>query len=279
MNEHSPNQERLCVMIDGAHHSHRAPDCRCAQRPRTVNDPEATIDSAFHRDEIVAMIVHEMRSPLAVMSNVLQMCRAGSSSLILTKTQEVLDRQLNKVLQLVDDLLDISCLSRSVPVTDEAVNLSRVVADAVEDLDHQFRVQCQVLTVHLPTEPVFVRGHAIRLGQVVVNLLDNSNKYSPVGGQITVRLARDSDQAVLRIQDNGLGIAAEDLPHVFDLFFRSRHSLDRPRGGLGIGLALARRLVELHGGTIDARSDGHNRGSEFTLRLPATSARVGEVTD
>jgi signal transduction histidine kinase len=278
MDEYSPNQETLGVMVDEAHHSYRAPDGGCVRRPWTENDPQAKIDSAFHRDEIVAMIVHELRNPLAVMSNVLQMCRAGKSSLVLTKTQEVLDRQLNKALQLVDDLLDISCLSRAGPVTDEAVDLSRVVAEAVEDLDHQFRVQCQVLTVHLPTEAVLVRGHAIRLGQVVVNLLDNSSKYSPVGGLITLRLARDSDYAVLRIQDNGLGITAEDLPHVFDLFFRSRHSLDRPRAGLGIGLALARRLVELHGGTIDARSDGHNRGSEFTLRLPTTSVPAGVDT-
>lgn len=274
MNKPSSPPETLGVRTDEAHRSHRAPDCRCARQPEIENDPDAPMGSAFHRDEIIAMIFHELRSPLAVMSNVLQACRVGASSLDLAKTQEVLDRQVNRALLLVDDLLDISRLGRAVPVMDEAVDLSRVVADAIEDLAHQFRARCQGLAVHLPTEAVFVRGHAIRLAQVVVNLLDNSSKYSPVGGQITLRLARDSDQAVLRIQDNGLGITAEDLPHVFELFFRSKHSLDQPQGGLGIGLALARQLAELHGGMIDARSDGHNRGSEFTLRLPATSARA-----
>jgi len=267
MSEPSPSQNPG-VPIGGAHRT-RAMDWRQASQPGTEHDLHARLDSTSHRDEIVAMIVHELRSPLAAMANVLQSCRAAPSSLSLAKTRDLLDRQLHIALHLVDDLLDISRLNVAVPEMDEAVDLSRVVADAVEDLGHQFRVQCQGLAVHLPADAVLVRGHAIRLTQVVANLLDNSSKYSPVGGQITLRLARDADHAVLRIQDNGLGITAEDLPHVFDLFFRSKHSLNRPQGGLGIGLALARRLVELHNGTIDASSDGHNRGSEFTMRLPA----------
>jgi signal transduction histidine kinase len=221
---------------------------------------------------MVALIAHELRSPLAAISNGLLVCRSGPSPEALAHVHGILDRQIHKALRLVEDLVDLS-RPGSVALTEEApVDLSRVITDAVEELEHQIRAQQQVLTLELPRCAVLVRGDAMRLQQVVVNLLGNGSKYSPSGGHITLSLAFESDQAVLRIRDGGLGISAEDLPHIFESFFRAGRSFDGRQEGLGLGLAIAQRVIELHGGTIEARSDGPNQGSEFTVRLPAIAA-------
>ncbi len=181
-----------------------------------------------------------------------------------------MERQLRKALRLVDDLLDVSRLRRVGRLTDgEHVDFSDVIRDAVEDLDHKVRASQQVLTLEMPADAVWIRGDKIRLEQIVANLIDNSSKYSTPGGQIALNLRCESEHAVLRIVDHGVGISPEDLPHIFDPFFRGKASRNGSNNGLGLGLALARSLVELHSGTIEARSNGHNCGSEFTVRLPS----------
>lgn len=275
MNERAfQNEIPHAIPDSGIHHPEQTSGSQGAEPPLTAADPE-TIDLSVYRDETVAMIAHELRSPLAAMSNPLEICRTDTAPLMATKARQILDRQLRKALHLVDDLLDIPRLSRIVPVIDEgAIDLARVIAETAEELGYQFRARSQVLVLDLPANPVLVRGDALRLEQIVVNLLDNSSKYSPTGGHITSKLTRESGWAMLSIQDDGLGIHTDDLPYVFDLFFRAKHPLDRLQGGLGIGLALVRQFVELHGGTIDVRSDGHNRGSEFMVRLPLLTARA-----
>jgi signal transduction histidine kinase len=229
-------------------------------------------DGNPYREEIVATIVHELRSPLAALSNELELCRADASSQTLNAARQRMERQLRKALRLVDDLLDVSRLRRVARFSDgEPVDFSDVIRRAVEDLDHKVRACQQVLALEMPADAVWIRGDKIRLEQVVANLIDNSSKYSTPGGHITVNLWSDSDHAVLRVRDNGVGIQPEDLPHIFDPFFRGKAPRNESQNGLGLGLALVRRLVELHSGTIEARSRGHNCGSEFLICLPVNN--------
>ncbi len=216
------------------------------------------------------MIVHELRGPLATMSNTLQSCAAGAKPAAPSPAAEILARQVRKALRLVDDLLEVSRLARNAPnVGAESVNIVQVIARTVEDLDHQFRKRQQALTLSVPSETVSVQGDAMRLGQIVANLLENSSKYSGTGGKISLRLTCESGQVVLCIRDDGAGIEPADLPHIFDPYYRGKRSPVCDRSGLGLGLTLVRRLVELHGGTIEGKSDGPGCGSEFTVRLPA----------
>jgi signal transduction histidine kinase len=220
--------------------------------------------------EIVAMIVHELRGPLATMSNTLESCRADPNQAAPSPAKEILARQVRKALRLVNDLLDVSRLTHGAPnVLAEPVNISQVITSTVQDLDHEIRKRQQVLILDMAPETVWVLGDAMRLGQIVANLLENGSKYSGMGGKIKLSLTREDIQVVLCVRDDGAGIAPEDLPHVFDPYFRGKHSLEHGESGLGLGLTLVRRLVELHGGSIEARSGGAGCGSEFTLRLPA----------
>jgi two-component system, sensor histidine kinase len=222
-----------------------------------------------YREDVVAMIVHELRSPLATMSSALELCRAGAPPQAVSVSREVLARQLGKALRLVDDLLDVTRLKHETALADgEPVDLSDVVRGEVEEFRERYRARNQALDLDLPENAVWVRGERVRLGQIVANLLDNSSKYSPVGGRIAVRLILEPGHVVLSVQDSGAGIRQQDLPYVFDAFFRGSSPQCRLQGGVGLGLALVRRLVELHGGTVAAHSGGDNCGSEFTVRLP-----------
>jgi len=221
-------------------------------------------------DELVTLIAHELRSPLAAISNAVVLWRPGTSPQTLANVQDILARQVNKALRLVDDLLDVSRLE--FVIVQDRVDLLQVIAEAVQEIEHQIRVHQQGLALELPADPLFVRGDAMRLQQVVVNLLGNASKYSPSGGHITLRLVRESRQAVLRVRDGGRGISPENLPRIFDPFFRAGTSFDPRLEGLGLGLTLAQRVIERHEGTIGAQSDGPNRGSEFTVRLPVIGA-------
>jgi len=218
--------------------------------------------------DLTAIIAHEMRKPLVAMWYTLEACRSGADGLTLMSAQEVLTRQLRHVLRLIDDLLERERLEqqgRSAHVA--PIDLVQLVRRVVQRIEPRILSRKQSLSVDVPVGSLTVQGDAQRLEQIVANLLDNSCKFADEGGRISIRLARESDQAVLRVRDDGCGISPEDLPRIFEVFFRPRPASDKV-AGLGVGLALTRYLVGLHGGTIEARSDGAYCGSEFIVHLP-----------
>jgi CheY-like chemotaxis protein/two-component sensor histidine kinase len=176
----------------------------------------------------------------------------------------------------VDDLLDVGRITRGqVRLERRRVRLGTIVDAAVEAVQSLAQQRGHVLTVHLDADPL-VRGDAVRLAQVITNLLVNACKYTPTAGRIDVRLGLDNGSAVLSVHDNGSGIAPDMLPRVFDIFTQDKRGLDRAEGGLGLGLTISRRLVEMHGGTVTAQSAGPGCGSDFTVRLPALPAHAGD---
>ena len=214
------------------------------------------------------MIAHELRSPLSVMSNVLRVWEANSVAMTMPAAGDVLNRQVKRALRLVNDLMDLTRLTDDLlPVGQVPVDLGFVVLNAAQDLEQEFRGRRQALVLQLAAETVWVQGDVTRLEQIVGNLLENSSKYSPEEGRVVVTLSQEEGQAVLCVGDDGNGIPPEDLPHIFEPYFRGSNS-QGSHSGLGLGLTLTRRLVQLHGGTIDARSSGAGSGSEFTIRLP-----------
>ena len=181
-----------------------------------------------------------------------------------TWANDVIERQVEQLVRLVDDLLDISRITRGkIQLKTEPVDVAVAVAGAVETSRPLIDARRHELTVVLPPEPLWLTADPVRLAQVLANLLNNAAKYTEEGGRIDLTVAREGGEAVFRVRDTGIGIAAEMLPRVFDLFTQVDRSLDRSQGGLGIGLTLVRRLVEMHGGTVQAFSDGPGRGSEF----------------
>jgi signal transduction histidine kinase len=181
----------------------------------------------------------------------------------------VIDRQVQHLSRLVDDLLDVSRITQAkVRLRGETIDLATVVGRAVETSRPLIEERRHTLTVSLSPTPLLLRGDATRLTQVVANLLNNAAKYTPDGGQVWLTLEGDGDEAVVRVEDTGMGIPAEMLPRIFDLFTQVDRSLHRAQGGLGIGLTLVRSLVEMHGGVVEAYSDGPGQGSEFVVRLP-----------
>jgi signal transduction histidine kinase len=188
----------------------------------------------------------------------------------LARARDIIDHQVQSLARLVDDLLDISRISRGkVELRRERVDLSAVATMAVETSRPLIDRRGHRLTVELCNEPLPLDADPIRLRQVITNLLNNAAKYTDPGGQVELRAGREGDRAVIRVRDNGVGIPPEMLPRIFELFTQVEGSRERSDGGLGIGLALVKRLVELHGGTVTASSAGPGQGSEFTVRLPA----------
>ena len=227
-------------------------------------------DNDLHKDEFLAMLAHELRNPLVPIRNALEIWKRGDAGKVAEKEfQAIMDRQLQKVVRLVDDLLDVSRITRGViTLKKDCVDLTLLVSQAVEGMRPQFEERQHEVSLSLPTSKVFVQGDATRLEQVVSNLLTNAVKYTEPGGRIIVSLEREKENALIRITDNGVGISADLLPYIFDLFVQAERSLDRTQGGLGLGLTLVRRLVGLHGGTVEAKSLGLKKGSEFIVRLP-----------
>lgn len=227
------------------------------------------------KDEFLAMLAHELRNPLAPI-------RTGLDVLALSGVEpesvELMQQQVEHLVRLVDDLLDVSRIMRGkIQLDIQPLDLSDVVRRAIEMSHSYIEEQHHQLTVELSDEPVWVQGDGIRLTQVVTNLLNNAAKYTDPGGQISVRLTRENGSAVLRVRDNGIGIDPDLLPHVFELFTQADRTADRAQGGLGIGLTLVLRMIEMHGGTVTAESAGTGRGSLFTVRLPLQEpAEVGQ---
>ncbi len=221
------------------------------------------------KDEFLATLAHELRNPLAPLYNLLEILKLKPGQAITNELREVMHRQVHHLGRLVDDLLDASRITRGVvELQRERVLLGEVLGSAVETSRPQIEARGHRLRVEAPDEPLGLFADAVRLTQVFANLLNNAAKYTDENGQIGVRVARDGDDAVVRVRDDGIGIARENLVRVFDLFTQiDRHS-GRAQGGLGIGLSLSRGLVEMHGGTLTVTSDGIGRGSEFCVRLP-----------
>jgi PAS domain S-box-containing protein len=224
------------------------------------------------KDEFLAMLAHELRNPLAPIANALETIRLARDSA--TATDEALTiarRQIEHMTRLLDDLLDVSRFTRGkIHLHKVPVELSAILRQAVESCRPLIEANDHKLSVSFPAEPVWLEGDPTRLAQIVANLLNNAAKYTDPGGRIVLSGDRVVDAAVVRVRDNGIGLSAEMLPRVFDLFAQEDRSLDRAQGGLGIGLTLVRSLVELHNGTVTAESRGPGQGSEFIVRLPTS---------
>ncbi len=232
---------------------------------------EALQEADRQKDEFLAMLAHELRNPLAPIRNAIEVLRlAGTTEANLQWARDVIDRQVGHMSRLVDDLLDISRITRGkVTLSKERIDLATVLGRAVETSRPLFDVRGHQLTVNLPPGAVRLEADPLRLAQVVSNLLNNAAKYTRPGGQVVLTAGPEGHQVVIRVKDTGVGIAPELLPHVFDLFVQGDRSLARSEGGLGIGLTLVKRLVEMHGGSVEVFSAGPGQGSEFTVRLPA----------
>ncbi len=224
------------------------------------------------KDEFLAMLGHELRNPLAPIVTALQLMRLrGDESLL--KERTVIERQVHHLVRLVDDLLDVSRITRGkIELKRERIELSEIVAKAIEMASPLIEQRRHRLTVDVQRQGFAVDADPVRMAQVVANLLNNAAKYTEPNGGIAVLAERDGGAVVLRIRDSGIGLSAEMLPRIFDLFVQERQAIDRAQGGLGLGLAIVRVLVELHGGTVEAHSEGHGKGTELTVRLPAAEA-------
>jgi signal transduction histidine kinase/DNA-binding response OmpR family regulator len=222
------------------------------------------------KNEFLAMLAHELRNPLAPIRNAVGVLKAiGSDEPILAKVRDMIDRQVTHMVRLVDDLLDMSRLARGkILLRHERVDLASLVRDTVEDYRSLLVENNLGLEAHMPDEPVSISGDATRISQVLGNLLHNASKVTAASGLVTVELRADSGAAVLSVRDTGIGMEPQMLERVFETFSQADSSLDRSRGGLGLGLSLVRGLVELHGGKVQAASAGLGQGTEITIRLP-----------
>lgn len=222
------------------------------------------------KDEFLATLAHELRNPLAPIRNSLHVLRmSGGSGLASERVLEMMERQVGHMVRLVDDLLEVSRITRGkIDLRKQRVELSAVLRSAIEISQPLIESAHHQLAVTLPSEPVILEADSVRLSQVIANLLNNAAKYTEEGGQIWLTARRETGEAVISVRDTGLGIPADMLPRIFDMFAQVDRTVKRSQGGLGIGLTLARALMEMHGGSIEARSDGPGRGSEFIVRLP-----------
>ncbi len=226
------------------------------------------------KDDFIAMLSHELRNPLGAISNAAEVLRiAGSNPSFAGRAVEIIGRQAKHLSRLIDDLLDVARVaSGKIMLVSEKVDLAEIVERCLATLRNSGRLERHRITVE--ATPAWVNGDPVRLSQIVDNLLQNAIKYTPADGQIEVQTLRDGDAAVLRVRDTGVGIAADLLPHIFELFVQSSRSLDRSEGGLGVGLTLSHRLAQAHGGSLTAASDGPSKGCTFTVRLPAIEPPV-----
>jgi signal transduction histidine kinase/ActR/RegA family two-component response regulator len=257
----SPDVERLTEALR-----------RSEARVRELTETDA------RKNEFLAVLGHELRNPLAPIRNALRiMKQRGPDDPDHAWARDVVEHQLMQLKQLVDDLLEVSRVaSGKIRLDREPVDVATIVAFAVETSRPTIDAHRHRLSIALPSKPVIVEADPNRMAQVLANLLNNAAKYTEDGGQIRLAVAREGDRVALRVRDNGVGIPREMLPRIFDLFAQSDQSLDRSQGGLGLGLTLVRSLVELHGGSVEAHSEGPGQGSEFIVRLPLmTRANAG----
>lgn len=235
---------------------------------------EALREADRRKDEFLATLAHELRNPLAPISSGLHILRtSGDDPQIASTAREIMERQVAQMVRLVDDLLDVARITTGkVELRREPFDLAEAIRDAVETSRPGLEHNAQPLTVSLPDTPVYANADRTRMAQVFANLLNNSAKFSDHGQPISIALEREAGQAVIRVRDAGIGIARGALPKIFDMFGQADGDTSRTRGGLGIGLSLVKRIAEMHGGSVEARSEGAGRGSEFIVRIPAVAA-------
>ena len=242
---------------------------------------EETLRQADRRkDEFLATLAHELRNPLAPIRNALHIMRLkGDDPATVDQARKIMDRQLGQLVRLVDDLLDVGRITRGkLELRRERIELGAVIRNAVDATQPLIEAAGHQLEVILMPGPVYLDADPVRLAQVLSNLLNNAAKYMDRGGKIWLTTAADGAEAVVvTVRDQGIGIPAEALPSVFEMFTQLDGSLERSHGGLGIGLTLAKQLVELHGGSIQARSEGIGHGSEFSVRLPIVLTARGDA--
>jgi PAS domain S-box-containing protein len=232
---------------------------------------EALRESDRRKDEFLAMLGHELRNPLAPIRNAVKvMKKIGLPHPKLAWAGDVIDRQVNQLAHLVDDLLDVSRIVQGkITLQKTTIDLAKVIELALETSRPLIEARHHKLNLSLPEHSLQLNGDVIRLAQVVSNLLVNAAKYTPEGGTIWVTAVRKNGEAIVSVRDTGEGISKNLLPKLFKLFTQAERTLDRAQGGLGLGLTIVQRIVELHGGWVEARSEGPGKGSEFIVYLPA----------
>jgi signal transduction histidine kinase len=236
--------------------------------PSQVDD---LLSAERRKDEFLATLSHELRSPLGAISNAIAVLKgaAAQEPTVQQRMHALIERQVRHMKQLTADLLDVSSISRGqLRLRHERIDLRNVLYQAVETMEWELQQRGHRLVIHCPDAPVWLQGDATRLQQVLHNLLANASKYTDPEGELVLSLRVGDGSAILSVRDSGIGIAAETLPHIFDLFVRADPHAQLSGASLGIGLALVRRLVEMHGGSVAAVSAGVGQGSEFSVRLP-----------
>lgn len=231
------------------------------------------------KDEFLAVLAHELRNPLAPLRDSLRIFeRSAIGDPALNTARKIMQRQSGQMVRLIDDLLDVSRISRNrLELRKEIMTLGEAIESALETSRPALNAAGHRLNVQMPSEPLFVHADRVRLAQIFGNLLSNSAKYTPPGGDVGITVAQEGAEAVISVTDTGIGIAAEDLPRVFEMFTQVGREAEHRVGGLGIGLALVSRLVQMHGGTVTAASAGAGRGSTFCVRLPLAACPAGTV--
>jgi signal transduction histidine kinase/ActR/RegA family two-component response regulator len=226
------------------------------------------------KDDFLAVLAHELRNPLAPIRNAIQLLRLrGTDANTVAQASEMMERQFGLLVRLVDDLMEVSRVSRGkIDLRRQPIDVGIVVRSAVEASRPLIEAASHALETDLPASPLVIEADPARLAQVLANLLNNAAKYTKPGGRIWLSVRREGAEAVLSVRDTGIGIPPDMLSRVFDMFTQIDPSKSRHQGGLGIGLTLVKQLVEMHGGTVEARSEGQDRGTEFVVRLPATVA-------
>ena len=250
---------------------------RVTERTAALEATTEQLKEANHRkDEFLAMLAHELRNPLAPIRTAVQLLRLKElTEPHRQRARDVIERQVEHLVNLIDDLLDVSRITRGmITLQLEPVLVGAIVARAVETARPAIDANRHALELDLPDELISVEGDKTRLVQVIANILHNAAKFMDPGGRIRLRVRREGSYALISISDTGIGIAPELLPKIFELFTQVHAKSERAQGGLGIGLALVRRLTEMHGGTVTAHSDGAGRGSTFSVRLPVMVAQI-----
>jgi signal transduction histidine kinase len=250
---------------------------RVAERTAALEASTRALQEADRRkDEFLAMLAHELRNPLAPIRTAVQLLRLKElSSQQRSRARDVIERQVEHLVTLIDDLLDVSRITRGmITLQREPVLVGAVVARAVETTRPIIDAHHHELTLELPDELITIDGDKTRLVQILANVLHNAAKFTDPGGRIHLKVTREASQVVISVSDNGIGIPEELIPTIFDLFTQLHSKAERAQAGLGIGLALVRRLTEMHGGTVTAHSEGPDRGTEFIVRIPALATQV-----
>jgi signal transduction histidine kinase len=250
---------------------------RVAERTADLQATTSALQEADRRkDEFLAMLAHELRNPLAPIRTAVQLLRLkelGESQR--TRARDVIERQVEHLVRLIDDLLDVARITRGmITLHREPVLIGAIIARAIETTRPAIDARRHELVLELPDELITVEGDKTRLTQMIGNVLHNAAKFTNVGGRIVLKVTREGASAVISVKDTGIGIAQEAMPQIFELFAQVHAKSECSQGGLGIGLALVRRLAEMHGGTVTARSDGPGQGTEFIVRLPLLMAQA-----